>query len=725
MPLNVAFFWHMHQPDYVDPDRKVAMLPWVRLHAAKGYYDMARLAKEFPTVPLTFNLTPVLVKQMLELQRGEVQDAWMELTRTPADRLTAAQHVELLRHFFSLSHQNMVQPYSRYDELLRMRGTETRPAALEEAARRFVVGEWRDLQVWFNLAWCGYFAVRDIPELAALRKKGRGFTEADKKVVLDAHLELVRRSLAEYRELNMAGRIEVTASPFYHPIMPLVYNTDFTRRCMPGTPLPTTFAFPEDVREHLERAAKFHEEVFGKRPTGLWPSEGSVCPELAPLVRAAGFEWMATDEEILFRSLQMMHGNHTAVQHEELFHAYRLVHGDASVGMCFRDRGLSDFIGFTAARQKSDDAARFLVDALGTIATQAREPDALALILLDGENAWESFPVGGETFLRKLYGALATDGRFKPVTLTNYFRQFPPKRDLTTLHTGSWIYANFDIWIGDQEENRAWELLREARHTFAQVRDSLPEPARKAALQSLLAAEGSDWFWWYGPEFQIEDKPLFDDLFRRHIRCAYRAMGRQWPAAADHSLLTVGPVFAYQEPRDLVTPVIDGRQTSFYEWQGAGVYRGGGGQHAMAKSADLVKEICFGFDRENFYLGLQWTGSPPIPGGDAVRLKFTVPRSCELVIDGLREKIKGGVRCQLGGEWARRETAGGKGVRAAHDRMLEVAIPLELFGQSPGQKLAFQLRIESAGQAQEQHPGEGVIALQAPSSVAGGNDWLV
>ena len=725
MPLNVAFYWHMHQPDYVDPDRRLAMLPWVRLHAAKGYYDMVRLVKEFPTVPITFNMTPVLVKQMLELQRGEVQDAWLELSRTPADRLTPAQQQELLRYFFSLSHQNMVRPFSRYDELLRMRGPETRPQALEEAARHFLVGDWRDLQVWFNLAWCGYFAVRDIPALAALRNKGRGFTEADKKVVLDAHLELVRRSLAEYRELNMAGRIEVTASPFYHPIMPLVYNTDFTRRCMPGVPLPTTFSYAEDVREHLERAARFHEEVFGKRPTGLWPSEGSVCPELVPLVRAAGFEWMATDEEILFRSLQMMRGNHTAVQHEELFRSYRLNHGDANINMCFRDRGLSDFIGFTAARQRSEDAAGYLIDALGTIAAQAREPDAIVLILLDGENAWESFADGGETFLRKVYGALASDGRFKAVTLTNHFREHPPKRELTTIHTGSWIYANFDIWIGDQEENRAWELLREARYTFSQVRDSLPEADREAALQSLLAAEGSDWFWWYGPEFQIDDKPLFDDLFRRHVRCAYQAMGRPWPSAVDHSLLTVGPVAAYQEPRESVTPIIDGRRTSYYEWHGTGVYRGGAGQHAMAKSADLVKEVLFGFDKENFYLALQWTGSPPLLGGDAVRLKFTAPRNAELWLGGLRDKTKGQVKRELRGNWAGEQAANGRAVEAAHDRMLEVAIPWQVFGQVAGEKLAFSISVESGGHVQEEHPSEGVIALQIPSSGFTSDDWLV
>ncbi|MBI5821063.1 MAG: alpha-amylase [Verrucomicrobia bacterium] len=725
MPLNVAFYWHMHQPDYVDPDRRVAMLPWVRLHAAKGYYDMVRLVKEFPAVPITFNMTPVLVKQMLELQRGDVQDAWLELSRTPADRLTAAQQQELLRYFFSLSHQNMVRPYSRYDELLRMRGTEMRPQALEEAARHFLVGDWRDLQVWFNLAWCGYFAVRDMPELAALRKKGRNFTEADKKVVLDAHLELVRRSLAEYRELNMAGRIEVTASPFYHPIMPLVYNTDFTRRCMPGVPLPTTFTYPEDVREHLERAARFHEEVFGKRPTGLWPSEGSVCPELVSLVRSAGFEWMATDEEILFRSLQMMRGNHTNVQHEELFRSYRLVHGDANIGMCFRDRGLSDFIGFTAARQRADDAARYLIDSLGTISTQAREPDALALILLDGENAWESFADGGEAFLRKVYGALASDGRFKPVTLTNYFRQHPPKRDLTTIHTGSWIYANFDIWIGDQEENRAWELLREARYMFSQVRDSLSEDARKAAMHSLLAAEGSEWFGGYGPEFQIEDKPLFDDLFRRHVRCAYRAMGKPWPAAVDHSLLTVGPVFAYEQPRELLTPIIDGRRTSYYEWQGAGRYCGGVGQHAMAKSADLVKEILFGFDKENLYLGVQWMGSQPLAGGDAVRLKFKSPRNAELWLGCLRDKAKGVIKRELRGDWACERTKAGKTVDAARDRMLEVAIPLELFGQVVGQKLSFVVSVECGGHEEEQHPAEGDFSITVPNVAFGSDNWLV
>ena len=715
----------MHQPDYVDPDRRVAMLPWVRLHAAKGYYDMARLAKEFPAVPLTFNLTPVLVKQMLELQRGEVQDAWLELSKVPAEKLTAEQKYELLRHFFSLSHQNMLRPYPRYAELWEMRGSENRRESLDEAARHFVAADWRDLQVWFNLAWCGYFAVRDIPELAALRRKGRNFTEADKQLVLNAHLELVRRALTEYRELNMAGRIEVTASPFYHPIMPLLYNTDFTRRCMPDTPLPTMFSFPDDVREQLERAARFHEEVFGKRPTGLWPSEGSVCPELAPLVRAAGFEWMATDEEILFKSLQMMRGNRTPVQREELFRAYRLQHGDASVGMCFRDRGLSDFIGFTAARQPPEDAARYLIESLGAIAMRAMEPEALAVVLLDGENAWESFPDGGETFLRSLYGALANDRRFKPVTLTEYFRKHPPQKELTQLHTGSWIYANFDIWIGDQEENRAWELLREARHLYSQVQGSLAEPARKAALQSLLAAEGSDWFWWYGPEFQIEDKPLFDDLFRRHIRCAYRAMGRPVPPAVDKSLLTTGPVRAYEMPRDFVTPTIDGRRTSYYEWLGAGVYRGGAGQHAMAKSADLVKEVWFGFDKDKFYLCLQWTGNPPLPGGDTVRIRFSSPAGAELCIGDLLTKTGKTVNRELRGDWAGHQAGGGRTVEVAHDKMLEVAVPLELFGLKAGDRLGFSISVEKNGQAQEQHPGEGEIELKMPDASFSSQSWLV
>lgn len=723
MPLQVAFYWHMHQPDYVDPVRRTALLPWVRLHAAKSYYDMVRLAEEHPQTPVTFNLTPVLVKQLLQLQRGEIRDVWLELARTPASQLTAAMQQALLRDFFSAQHDNMVRPFDRYAELLQMRGKDARPEALEGAARRFTVGDWRDLQVWFNLAWCGYFAVRDLPALAALRRKGRGFSEEDKTVVLNAHMELIKRGLVKYRELNLAGRIELTTSPFYHPILPLLYNTDFTRRCMPNSPLPATFAFPEDAREQLDRAARFHEQVFGKRPTGLWPSEGSVCPEIIPLVRAAGFEWMATDEEILFITLQMQRGGSGAAQRNELFKGYRAAFGGSTVGICFRDHSLSDFVGFSASKQRPADAARHLIGALADIASHARDADALAVILLDGENAWQEFADGGESFLRAVYQGLAKDGRFRPVALTDYFRKHPPKTELSTLHTGSWIYANFDIWIGDPEENRAWDMLRNARLAFAEARSQLSASAHAAAMESLMAAEGSDWFWWYGPEFQIEHKPMFDELFRWHIRGVYEAMGRPVPPEVEKPILAGPPKRAYQMPRQLIKPQIDGRRTSYYEWQGAGSYRPSAGQHAMAKSADLVEEILFGFDETNFYLCVRWAGNPADIGADGLQVRFSAPRRAELEIHGLA-RGGGAVEWTVTGEWQTGE-ASSEGVRAACDRILEVAVPLALLGRRGDSQIRFGIAVEVEGRVAEVHPSEGEIEIAEPEELGVGEEWLV
>ncbi|MCX7824989.1 MAG: glycoside hydrolase family 57 protein [Verrucomicrobiae bacterium] len=724
MPLHVAFYWHMHQPDYVDPARRVALLPWVRLHAAKSYYDMIRLAEEHPQTPVTFNLTPVLVRQLLQLQRGEIRDAWLDLARTPANALTAEMQQALLRDFFSAQLDNMVRPFDRYAELLAMRGSDLRPAALEEAARRFTVADWRDLQVWFNLAWCGYFALRDLPTLAALRRKGRGFSEEEKAVVLDAHMELIRRGLAKYRELYLAGRTELTASPFYHPILPLLYNTDFTRRCMPNSPLPATFSFPEDVREHLYGAVRFHEEVFGKRPTGLWPSEGSVCPEIIPLVHAAGFEWMATDEEILFRTLEMMRGGAVAADRNVLFKGYRATFGGSSVGICFRDHGLSDFIGFNASKLAARDAARHLIHALESIASRVRDNDGLALILLDGENAWQEFADGGEAFLRAIYQAVGTDKRFRPVMLTNYFREHPPKTELTTLHTGSWIYANFDLWIGDPEENRAWDMLRNARLAFAEARSQLSEAARKAAMESLMAAEGSDWFWWYGPEFQIEQKPMFDELFRRHVRRVYEAMGKTAPGEVEKPILAGPPKRAYRVPRQLIKPQIDGRRTSYYEWHGAGSYRPNAGEHAMATSESVVGEILFGFDLRSLFLCVQWAGKSNEIGANAVRILFTEPLRGECRIDGLTRREQGMV-WSLVGEWPSVELAARQEVKVAQDRVLELGFPLALFGQEGYRQIRFSVVVERNDGTAEDHPSEGEIELEVPQELGVGEDWLV
>ncbi len=278
MMLNVFILWHMHQPYYVNPLTKTAMMPWVRLHAVKGYFDMITLLEEYPGARVNFNLTPVLVKQIVEITTGEVTDLWLEWSRKPASELTHTDKSNLLDNFFKINWDNLIRPYPRYEELLEKRGFSVSPENASDATHVWSEQDFRDLQVWYNLGWCGYRAEHYFPRLTTLKKKGRDFTEAEKNEVLDIHLEIMDLVLRKYAELEAKGQVELTTTPFYHPILPLVYDTNLAKRCMPGRNLPRRFSHPCDAENQLRLAVEQHERVFGRKPRGLWPSPRNSSP---------------------------------------------------------------------------------------------------------------------------------------------------------------------------------------------------------------------------------------------------------------------------------------------------------------------------------------------------------------------------------------------------------------------------------------------------------------
>jgi len=302
--MNVVLLWHMHQPYYVNPLTKKAMMPWVRLHAAKGYLDMIDLVTAQPDLRVNFNFTPVLVRQILELVNHEVQDDWENVSRKPAANLDEPERRHLLENFFKINWDTLVRPVPRYAELLAKRGANYTLAKLDSVVRTFSEADFRDLQTLYNLQWCGFSALRRFPLLKELKAKGRDFTEQEKNAVLDIHRQILGLVLGEYRAAAERGQIELTTTPYFHPIMPLVYDTSIARRCQPQSPLPSTFSAPEDVRAQLRLAQELHEKVFGHRARGLWPSEGSIAPEIVPLMVEAGINYFCSDEGNLFKSLK-------------------------------------------------------------------------------------------------------------------------------------------------------------------------------------------------------------------------------------------------------------------------------------------------------------------------------------------------------------------------------------------------------------------------------------
>ena len=605
---NVVFLWHMHQPYYVDPATQTATMPWVRLHGVKGYLDMISVLEDFPGIRVNFNLTPVLVLQIKELIEGKIRDRWLDWSRTPATDLDEATKFALLENFFKIHWDNLVKPFPRYWELLNKRGLTFYGDDIRRGLRYFSTQEFLDLQTWFNLAWCGYTAERLFPEIAELKRKGRNFTEAEKQRVLDIHLEILPLVLQKYRAAEERGQVELTTTPFFHPILPLIYDSSFAERSLSGRPFPKRFAWPQDAAAQLTLAVEQHAAIFGQPPRGLWPSEGSIAPELIPLMQRSGIEYFCSDEENLFNSLKLDPAYRRAnIDHLELFQGWRVTHDGAAVNALFREKPLSDFIGFMAAKNDPQAAAAHLLFHLRHISSLVPKDAGVVPLILDGENAWETFADGGESFLRALYGGIAADSaRLHSCTIEDYFRHHPPRKQLSTLHTGSWIGSNFDIWIGDPEENTAWDLLGDAREFLQQRIDggTLTPEQHAAALREIYAAEGSDWFWWYGPDFSTENDALFDDLFRQHLKNVYTICGAVAPAALDRAIAGTRVVPLYHVPERLISPSLDGTG-SFFDWIGAGSYTPGGEQSAMYRAERLITQIQFGNSEETLFVRVE------------------------------------------------------------------------------------------------------------------------
>src|SRR3954453_18775898 len=576
---RVAILWHMHQPYYEDLATREHILPWVRLHALKAYYGMVAVLREFPGVRMTFNLVPSLLVQLEAFAAGRARDRALDLSLKPALDLDARDVDFILENFFHAQRQHMIDAYPRYGELLTRRGNPPAAAAeRREAAARFTPDDLRDLQVWHKLAWIDPLDLDDDERVRGLVRKGRGFSEEDKALLRAVELELLNRVIPEYRDAAARGQVELSSSPFYHPILPLLCDSDVYLRTHPDARRPRQpFRRPEDAAEQLERAAENHARLFGARPVGLWPSEGSVSDAMVPLVQAAGFAWMATDELILAKTLGLTFtrdGNGHVEQPEHLYTPYIVRAGGASVACTSRDHVLSDLIGFTysswPAEAAADDFVGRLLEAGRRFAARTGGGDALIPIILDGENAWEHFPGGGRPFLSGVYHRLENHPELRTVTMAEACAS--PRTELPGIFPGSWIDANFYIWIGHADDQRAWSQLADARQALSTVPSGgVGADVRAAAFEEILIAEGSDWCWWYGDDHSSAHDLEFDDLFRRHVRNIYRL--RQLPIPDELFISNIpagGPPIVLTEPTALLTPRLDGEATSYFEWLGAG-----------------------------------------------------------------------------------------------------------------------------------------------------------
>jgi len=635
--VRLAFIWHMHQPDYRDPATGVHLLPWVQLHSARGYNDVAKISVTYPSFKQTINFSPVLLNQLDDLLEMPWLDYFMQLCLKPSDDISDSEKDFLLRHCFLVNWDVHVKPNQRYNQLLMKRGPELGGRDLQYTRMQFTKSDIRDLIVHFFLAWSGFHMRKD-PEVIELIKRGQSFSDEEKIIIIGKHREALGAVIPLHSGLQSKGTIELTCSPFYHPILPLLVDTKVRPDHDPSTP---EFRYPGDARRQLILGIDEFERVFGHRPSGMWPSEGSVSQAAVELIQETGIKWLAMDEALLFDS-----STGTVVPENATNRIPWLVGkpDGPPLAAIFRDRGLSDDIGFQFSWKDPVEAVKGFLGNLEKIAKGQPDggPPALVGIVCDGENPWEHYHDGGEGFLTGLAEALENHKFIKTTTPSEYLREFPPERRVAKLGAGSWISGNFDIWIGCDEDRRAWGILAEARKKLDEVFplpdgsiDEIGNDKRQKVLEQLWVAEGSDWFWWYGEPFHSSIDYVFDILFRRRLRRAYEIMGLEIPAKIIIPIDPKHPIenINVQAPLDVIHPMIDGKITNFYEWSGAGHLANDQFRGLLATgSPGPLTDIFFNADTENLYLRLDFNKELVEPT-DVLLIRILRPIEVNLAVD--------------------------------------------------------------------------------------------
>ena len=701
----------MHQPFYKDLVSGEYILPWVRLHGAKDYYDMAAILDDFPNMKLTINLVPSLLLQIEDYVNNNAKDKCLVLSEKDPKELHEKEIIYILKNFFMVNWEVMIKPYKRYQDLLLKRGRFSSESELMSLARRLSWQEIMDIQVWFNLAWFGFNYRKNDPVIKGLLEKGGMFTAEDKKAVLSKQKEILSKIVPKHKELLARGQVELTTSPFYHPILPLICDTNAAKEAMPHIQLPSIrFQHPEDAKQQIESAVAYHEKLFGEKPSGMWPSEGSVSEQILPLVSGAGIKWIATDESVLASSLNLPRVS------TEIYKPYAV--GDG-VNIIFRNHFLSDQIGFVYQRWRAKDAAadfiRHLHDIRNNLPADGKK--YIVPVILDGENAWEYYHDGGEEFLREFYKMVSSDPGIVTVRPKDFLNENPPTERIGKLFASSWINNNFRIWIGHEEDNIAWEYL-------AKTRAMLEGSDNQLAWQELYIAEGSDWCWWYGDDHSSENDEVFDALFRKHLKNVYQLIGKEPPRQLDRPIKRIKTFKPTREPVYLINPTLDGEVTNYYEWLSAGHFDILKAKGAMHQIETVLSSFYYGFSRTHLFIRLDCNFKINDENMKGFSFGFVIytPHECKFKLQYNAGKYELMFLKMVDKEkWEEIKKLDSFGIK----KIIEAAVPFVDLGVDPGDEVQFCVFVEKDGNELERWPRGGVISFVSPTSNFEMEQWSV
>ena len=737
--LYLSLVWHQHQPLYYKNPSGVYTRPWVRVHATRDYYAMAAMLEKYPAIHVTFNLTPVLIRQLDDLASG-ARDSYEAASEIPAEKLSPADKLFILQRFFDTNWTRVIFRFPRYKELLDKRGGTTEEA-IQSALRTFSVRDFRDLQVWFNLAWFDPdFLARE--PLASLVRKGRDFDEQDKPILFAAARDIIRKIIPEHRKLQDAGQIEITTTPYAHPILPLIYNSDLAAGSDPTAQMPARFSYPQDAIAQLARSVEVYENHFGRKPLGLWPSEGAVAEDIVKLVADAGFRWMASGEQVLAKSLGrpgfIRDGSDAVTEPDDLYRPYYVrFRNGPRVAVLFRDNRISDLLAFEYSGTPAEDAAQNFMNRLEAIRENLQAQGAggphLVSVILDGENPWENYPDNGRDFLNALYTKLSASTTVRTITPSGYLKLFPVQRGLNTLWPGCWFSPDFATWIGEPEETTAWNYLGKTRNALAQYdfyKKRTTSPQRLArALDAMYLAEGSDWFWWFGSDQDSGNDEYFDEAFRALLGQVYAALALPAPDFLKVPIIAQKPVSPAREFEAPFTPTIDG-VAGVGEWDKAGAVTSQ--TRTMARGSDWLHAFYFGLDQANAYFRIDMGQALEAAGpgsslqvylsgpGQKISSAFTMQKG----VLGFRAGLAVEITSRKGIVSARLLAQGPNETWGLHDadvkaavtgQTAEISLPLSSMGDlQTGDQLELQVVLSSREKDLAVFPEAGPAALTVP-----------
>ncbi len=697
--IRVALLWHMHQPCYRNSYDGTTVMPLAFIHATKDYYDMLHLARSGASIRTTFNLVPSLLDQMESYSRPE-SDVFLQVLLKPAGDLDEDDLSYLYDFLFIGSVAHQIHPLSRYYQLYDRWERTFAPAKVMDL---FTAEEILDLQVLFLLAWTGTVIREEEPFVRQLLAKGKGFGETEKRELLDLLLGRVAGIIPAYRQAQESGAVEIVTSPYYHPILPLLLDFESARAVEGKLPLPVTCGgLHQDAPVQVERALERYTGAFGATCKGMWPSEGAVSPQALGLMARNGITWTASDEEVLAHSLGVSPSDFGG-RRRDLYRPWKFQTPDGEVAIFFRDRGLSDLIGFTYQRMEAGKAVLHFMGRLHEIRKSLPDNDGVVPVILDGENAWEHYPGNARPFLEQLYEALASDPAIETVTFSQALDRGEP-RTLDRLVPGSWIGGRLSTWVGHPEKNRAWELVCRAREGLCHEMAQRDEETREKVHEQLLVAEGSDWYWWFGDDHFTTLADRFDELFRLHVINAYRFADLDVPAELMEPIKRKRARGHLREPTDVLSPVIDGIESSYFEWLSAGRFNLDFDQGSMHLADPVLRELRYGFDDDFLYLRFDTNGEF---AGRAAGLTLAIE-----VVEPLKTTVR--FRVAKGSLKPLSEKDRDAGCVGKASRIAEIALPLEALGAFPGRELLLSFGLWKGDDPVERAPLFSLVKIVVP-----------